>query len=83
MTPKTTLAVATVVALIGVSPAPGHAQELPTIQRVRQTGAIVVSHRDVAIPFSYYDAQRRPVGYSIDICMRIVEAFELEKTGLA
>lgn len=78
MTPKTTLIGFTVAALIGLVAATGPAQELPTFQRVRQTGAIVVGHRDIAIPFSYYDGQHRPVGYSIDICMRIVEAIKVE-----
>jgi glutamate/aspartate transport system substrate-binding protein len=57
---------------------PAHSQELPTFQRIRQTGAIVIGNRDTIIPFSFYDDQRRPVGYTIDICKRIVDAIKAE-----
>jgi glutamate/aspartate transport system substrate-binding protein len=44
-----------------------------TLDKIKQTGAITVGHRDASIPFSYYDDQQRPVGYAMDICAAIVE----------
>src|SRR5258705_2264167 len=50
--------------------APAFAQ---TIDKIKQTGAITVGHRDASIPFSYYDDQQKVIGYSMDICARIVD----------
>jgi glutamate/aspartate transport system substrate-binding protein len=44
-----------------------------TIDKIKQTGAITVAHRDASIPFSYYDDQQKPIGYAMDICMRVVD----------
>ena len=44
-----------------------------TIDKIKQTGAITVGHRDASIPFSYYDDQQKPIGYAMDICNRVVE----------
>jgi glutamate/aspartate transport system substrate-binding protein len=44
-----------------------------TIDKIKQTGAITVGHRDASIPFSYYDDQQKPIGYAMDICMRVVD----------
>jgi glutamate/aspartate transport system substrate-binding protein len=51
--------------------APATAQE--TLKKIKDTGTITIGHRDASIPFSYYDDQQKPVGYSMDICARIVE----------
>jgi glutamate/aspartate transport system substrate-binding protein len=53
--------------------APALAQQ-GTLDKIKSTGAITVGHRDASIPFSYYDDQQRPVGYSMDICAVIVDA---------
>jgi len=50
--------------------APATAQ---TIDKIKQSGTITIGHRDASIPFSYYDDQQKVIGYSMDICMRIVE----------
>jgi glutamate/aspartate transport system substrate-binding protein len=48
-----------------------------TLKKVRDSGAITIGHRDASLPFSYYyDSNRQPVGYSIDICHRIVDAIK-------
>ena len=44
------------------------------LDRIRQAGKIVVAHRESSIPLSYLDADKRPVGYSMDICARVVNA---------
>ena len=44
-----------------------------TLDKIKKTGAIIIGHRDASIPFSYYDDQQKPVGYSMDICAAIVE----------
>jgi len=64
---KAALAAAAVLAFA----APALAQD--TLKKIKETGAITIGHRDASIPFSYYDDQQKPIGYSMDICARIVE----------
>jgi glutamate/aspartate transport system substrate-binding protein len=45
-----------------------------TLEKIRETGTITLGHRESSIPFSYYDDQQRVVGYSMDLCGKIVEA---------
>jgi glutamate/aspartate transport system substrate-binding protein len=69
-------AAAVTVALVA---APALAAELTgTMKKIKDTGAIVIGHREASIPFSYLDDQQRPIGYSMDICARIVEAVKKE-----
>src|SRR5687768_16976396 len=56
--------------------APAAAQD--TLKKIRDSGSITIGHRDASIPFSYYDDKQQPVGYSIDLCMRIVDAIRTE-----
>ena len=55
------------------------AQELAgTLKKIKDTGTITIGHRDASIPFSYYDDQQKPVGYAVDLCVRIVDAVKKE-----
>jgi glutamate/aspartate transport system substrate-binding protein len=55
------------------------AQELTgTLKKIKDTGTITIGHRDASIPFSYYDDQQKPVGYAVDLCVRIVEGVKKE-----
>jgi len=56
---------------------PAAAQE-GTLKKVKDSGSITIGHRDASIPFSYYDDKQRPIGYSMDLCHRIVEAVKSE-----
>ena len=56
--------------------APALAQS--TVDKIKQTGAITIGHRDASIPFSYYDDQQKVVGYAMDICNRIVDDVKRE-----
>jgi len=49
-----------------------------TLKKIKDTGTITIGHRDASIPFSYYDDQQKPVGYAVDLCMRIVDAVKKE-----
>jgi glutamate/aspartate transport system substrate-binding protein len=49
-------------------------QPTGTLDKIKSTGTITIGHRDVSIPFSYYDDKQQAVGYAIDICMKIVDA---------
>jgi len=56
---------------------PASAQE-GTLKKVKDSGSITIGHRDASIPFSYYDDKQRPVGYALDLCLRIVDAVKAE-----
>lgn len=49
-----------------------------TLKKIKDSGAITVGHRDASVPFSYYDDKQQPVGYSMDLCAKIVEAVKSE-----
>lgn len=49
-----------------------------TLKKINDTGTIVIGHRESSIPFSYLNDEQKPVGYSIDLCMKIVESVKKE-----
>lgn len=49
-----------------------------TLEKIKQSGEIVIGHRESSVPFSYLDDNQKPVGYSIDLCMKIVDAVSRE-----
>lgn len=58
---------------------PAHAQELTgTLKKIKDTGVITIGHREASIPFSYLDDKQQPVGYAMDLCMKIVDAVKAE-----
>lgn len=50
------------------------AQESSTLKKIRETGVIVVGHRIGSMPFSYLDDKLKPIGYSIDLCQRVIDS---------
>ncbi len=44
-----------------------------TLKKARDSGSVAIGYREASFPFSYLDARREPVGYSIDLCRFIVE----------
>jgi glutamate/aspartate transport system substrate-binding protein len=46
----------------------------PTLAKIRETGAVTIAYREASIPFSYLDQNKRPVGYAMDLCMRVVDS---------
>ena len=59
--------------------APAFAQELTgTLKKVKDSGTITIGHRETSVPFSYLDEKQQPIGYSMDLCMAIVEEVKKE-----
>jgi glutamate/aspartate transport system substrate-binding protein len=68
---------AAVAASLAIGPA--QAQDLTgTLKKIKDTGTITIGHRDSSVPFSYLDDQQKPIGYALDICMRVVDAVKRE-----
>jgi glutamate/aspartate transport system substrate-binding protein len=49
-----------------------------TLKKIRTTGAVTIGFRDASVPFSYVGPGRKPIGYSIDLCLAIVDAIKTE-----
>jgi len=63
-------AVVLVTSLLSIPSA--RAQDIgPTLQKIKDTGAITLGYRESSIGFSYLDGTK-PVGYSLDICYQIL-----------
>ena len=54
------------------------AQDGGTLEKIKKSGEIVIGHRESSVPFSYLDDGQKPIGYSVDLCMKIVEAVSAE-----
>jgi|CXWK01.1.fsa_nt_gi glutamate/aspartate transport system substrate-binding protein len=55
------------------------AQELTgTLKKVKESGTLTLGIRETSIPFSYLDEKQNAIGYSIDLCAKIVEAVKAE-----
>lgn len=48
-------------------------EPVPTLERMTQSGTIKLGYATKNIPFSYLDNKGEPVGYTIDLCRRVVD----------
>src|SRR5690242_14962703 len=56
--------------------APASAQD--TLKKIKDTGVVKIGNRDASIPLSYLDDKQQPVGYGVDICLKVVDAIKAE-----
>ena len=49
-----------------------------TLKKIATTRTVTLGYRDASIPFSYLNKAREPIGYSIDICLQIVDDLRAE-----
>ena len=49
------------------------ASSTPVLERIRDTGTVRIAHRESSVPFSFYDADKKPIGYAMDLCQRVVD----------
>ena len=66
-------------AMLGLMSGAAVAEELSgTLAKIKDSGVIVVGHRESSIPFSYYGEKQEVIGYSQDYSNLIVEAVKKE-----
>jgi glutamate/aspartate transport system substrate-binding protein len=53
----------------------------PTLQKIHDSKVIAIGHRTSSIPFSYFDDKENVIGYSQDLCQKIIDAVKL-KVGI-
>ena len=56
----------------------GAAAQEGTLKKIKDSATITIGHRDASLPFSYYDDKQQPIGYAMDLCMKIVDAVKAE-----
>jgi glutamate/aspartate transport system substrate-binding protein len=56
-----------------------------TLKKIRDSGTVTLGYRESSMPFSYLNRSKQPVGYSIDLCNKVVGAVkrELKMSSLA
>ncbi|MCS0503302.1 amino acid ABC transporter substrate-binding protein [Ancylobacter mangrovi] len=54
------------------------AQAGPTLDRIKSNKAISIGYRDASIPFSYLGADQKPIGFSLDLCSKLVTRLEAD-----
>ena len=58
--------------------ASGNAVAQDTLKKIKDTGVVKIGNRDASIPLSYLDDKQQPVGYGVDICLKVVDAIKAE-----
>jgi glutamate/aspartate transport system substrate-binding protein len=68
-------------ALVGLFAAGAQAQALDgTLKKIQDSNTILIGVRESSIPFSYRDSKNQIIGFSADLCARVIDAVK-QKTG--
>jgi glutamate/aspartate transport system substrate-binding protein len=63
------------VLLLALAAAPAAGQEMrPTLDKIKETGAIQLGYREASRPFSFRGNDGQPAGFSVDLCMQVAGA---------
>jgi ABC-type amino acid transport substrate-binding protein len=61
--------------LLSAMALPAAAQEIrPTLDKIKETGTILLGYRETSRPFSFVGSDGKPAGYSVDLCERVAAA---------
>jgi glutamate/aspartate transport system substrate-binding protein len=79
------LARATIAAFALIAIEATEADAADTLKKIRDSGTVTLGYRESSMPFSYLNRSKQPVGYSIDLCNKVVGAVkrELKMSSLA
>jgi ABC-type amino acid transport substrate-binding protein len=58
-----------------ISPVFGQPQQ-STLEKIKTTKTIIMGYRESSFPFSYVGEDKKPAGYSVDLCTRIAAAVQ-------
>ncbi len=72
-----TFRTALIALVLALAPAFAAAQALDgRLKKIKDSKTITIAHRTDASPFSFVDDAKRPVGYTVDLCKRVVASLE-------
>jgi ABC-type amino acid transport substrate-binding protein len=70
---------ATVFMLVALAAPDGAAQQLTgTLKKIKDSGTVALGYRENSFPFSYINNRGEPLGYSIDLCLAVVDEVRAE-----
>jgi len=49
-----------------------------TLKKIKDTNSITIGYRESSIPFSFLDDKQQPIGYAVDLCMKIVDTVKAD-----
>jgi ABC-type amino acid transport substrate-binding protein len=49
-----------------------------TLSKIRDSKSITIAHQEGSVPFSFLDANKKPVGYGIELCLKFVDEIQKE-----
>jgi ABC-type amino acid transport substrate-binding protein len=52
--------------------------QTPVLDKLRGGAPFVIAHRESSVPFSYYDDNKQPIGYAVELCQRLAEVVRKE-----
>ena len=52
-----------------------------TLKKVKESGSLAIGYRESSVPFSFVDLEKKPSGYSVDLCKRIAASVQ-QQLGL-
>ncbi len=70
--------VVTACALLFAGGVSSYAADSPVLSRIKERGTVNLGHRESSVPFSYIGDDGKPQGYSIDLCMKFIDAIKAE-----
>ncbi len=69
-----TYALATLALLLVMVGTPAAQEIRPTLDKIKETGAIQLGHRETSRPFAFAGSDGKPAGYSVDLCLQVAAA---------
>lgn len=49
-----------------------------TLKKIKELGTVTLGYRDASLPFSYLNDDQKPIGYSIELCQKIVDEIKVK-----
>lgn len=49
-----------------------------TLKKIKDTNSITIGYRESSIPFSFLDDKQQPIGYAVDLCLKIVDTVKAD-----
>ncbi|MFT4069229.1 glutamate/aspartate ABC transporter substrate-binding protein [Paraburkholderia sp.] len=71
-------ALAVLAALTSASPGAFAQDATSTLAKIQQSGVIAIGHRETSVPFSYVDANNQVIGFSQDLCNKVIDAVKVK-----
>ena len=62
--------------MLGLAGSAGAQEIRPTLDKIKETGAIQLGYRETSRPFSFAGTDGRPAGYSVDLCLQVAAAIQ-------